>query len=209
MVPRASPGRSNKVGAKPSRTRIRLCAGLARNGLQRPPGPFRAQPGAGAASTATGVPKRPKRGGRSNFANQGKKVGLLPDLCCPRRLPPGAGLDPGARPPPRPSDQDRGRRLVLSTGHVPDRGRCAPTGAMQAETAMTMPLAAETAHTSPRAPLVRGLASPPFGSTSAPPRAWWHLRHSPGRPPALHRRTPLLTGRARPPGRGYRSEHPA
>jgi hypothetical protein len=35
------------------------------------------------------------------------------------------------------------------------RSRCAPTGAMQVETTMTMPLAVETARPSPRAHLVR------------------------------------------------------
>ena len=72
--------------------------------------------------------------------------------------------------PPRPSDQDRGGCLVWPTGHVPDLDRCAPTGAMQAETDMTMRLAVETARPSPRAHLC-GPASRPFGSTAAPPPA--------------------------------------
>jgi hypothetical protein len=134
-----------------TRTRIRLCAGLAQSGPIPPapaPPPRVARGGGRVYSDVR--PKRSKRGRRSNFASKMKKAaGASPDLRCCCRLPVCAGQQPWHPPPPRPSDQDRGGRLVLPTGHVPNRGRCAPTGAMQAETAMTMPLAAEIAQHKP------------------------------------------------------------
>ena len=128
---------------------------IATDGLRLHPypmDPLRAQPAAAAASTATGFQSGQCGGGRSNFASKVKKAARWPARISTAL----AGLRrarPGRPPPPRPSDQSQGGRLVWSTGRAPNWGSCAPTRAMQAETRHDHPLAAEIAHTSPRAHL--------------------------------------------------------
>jgi hypothetical protein len=98
------------------------------------PGPLRRPAHGGAASTATGFQsgQRGTAGPISKIKENGRPAS--PDLCCPRRLPPCTGHDPGARPRLDHLINAGGGRLVRPTGHVPDRGRGALTGAMLAET---------------------------------------------------------------------------